>query len=147
MKKYLFTVLIFCIFLLCCSKVGQSDKESLQNGNSLSQKVDIDITKMNLNLASAQIQNIELNPKQYIGKTIKIAGSYYYASYPDTHEHFVLLSDAASCCQYGFRFIRDGDYKYPKDYPPVLTKIELIGVIGSDEQGCYLSVDEFKSLK
>ena len=116
--------------------------------------VDVDLTAMSKTLVYAEVFNILINrPDAYLGKTIKMNGVYAVAHYDklDQYYHFIVIEDAAACCQQGFEFIRNGNYVYPKDYPKEKAKIEVTGVFkkgrdASDNTYYYLAAEDFKTL-
>ena len=178
MKKYLFIILTLC--LICVSAAGCSKNEASQsdggkyethgisavnggvdNNSAKARKkpsaggtVDVDLTVLSGTMVYAEVYNIILKPKKYIGKTIKIRGPYYAVNYnyggTGRYYHYVIIEDAAACCRQGFEFIWNGEHAYPGDYPEDQTKIEVIGVFDSyDELGqtyYYLAIDHLSIL-
>jgi hypothetical protein len=110
--------------------------------------VDVDLTIMSSTMVYAEVYDILFNPDDYIGKTIKMNGPYVPLFYDETglYYHYVLIEDAAACCQNGMEFIWSGDHTFPNDYPDEQARIEISGVFGSyEELGMtyyYLSVDD-----
>jgi len=102
--------------------------------------VDIDLTAMSSTMVYAEVYNMLLYPERYVGKTVKASGE-YYASYweeTDTYYHYVVIADAAACCEQGLEFIWDeGAHSYPADYPVDYTPVEIIGTFGMYEEGGY----------
>lgn len=117
--------------------------DSAKNENSF-----IDLTALSSTMVYAEVNNMMTNPDNYMGKTIKMCGSYYtsYFDETDMYYHYVIIEDATACCAQGLEFIWNGDHVYPADYPDEQTQIEISGVFGSyDELGItyyYLAVDE-----
>ena len=151
MKKIIyccFAVIFISIFISGCKKQAktlkypQAKEKQAVNGYSMipvkaekksskkesdSNKIDIDFTKYNYNMASAMIYDMFMNQEEYLGKRVRIKGQ-FYASVDDFGLFFaVLLYDATACCQTGFSF-EDNKRKYPDDYPPILSDIEMTGV-------------------
>jgi hypothetical protein len=114
--------------------------------------VDIDLTTMSGTLVYAEVYNIMMRPEEYMGKTIKMSGPYYSSYYDktDLYYHYVIVEDAAACCQQGLEFIWEGDHAFPDDYPADATRVEVVGEFGSyDELGItyyYRSVDDITRL-
>ena len=110
--------------------------------------VDVDLTAMSATMVYAEVFNIMTAPDDYIGKTIKMSGPYSasYYNQTDQYYHYVLIEDAASCCQQGIEFVWNGEHAYPDEYPEVQSRIEVVGVFDSyDELGqtyYYLAVDD-----
>ena len=137
MKRNLLGWLTLCLLVLCTA------------GHA----VDVDLTAMSKTMVYAEVFNILGNPEAYLGKTIKMNGIYtvlYYGKI-NKHYHYVVVEDAAACCQQGFEFVRSGNYVYPKDYPKEKAKIEVTGVFkkGRDDIGYtyyYLAINDLKTL-
>jgi len=115
--------------------------------------VDFDLTKLGSTMLFAEVTNILSNPNDYMGKTIRIRGMINNSYYEETDKYYqyVLVGDAAACCQQGLEFIWSGDHTYPDDYPEDNAQIEVTGVYGRYEElgvgYCYLDVDELIVLK
>lgn len=77
-----------------------------------------------------QTNDIYINPKNYIGKTIKIEGLVY--SYEETSGDicYAVVRNTPGCC--GSDGLAGIDIRYNKDYPELDKWIEVVGVIGSD---------------
>lgn len=161
MKKYLYILLLLCLMGLLlsgCAKTNAdqttSDTPETQEQKSATANVivDVDLTALNSTMVYAEVFNMTTNPEDYLGKTIKMSGSYSTTFYDETglYYHYVIIEDAAACCQSGLEFIWNGEHKYPDDYPAEQTKIEVVGVFGEyDEFGetfYYLAVDEISIL-
>ncbi|MCL1828352.1 MAG: hypothetical protein FWG32_02535 [Oscillospiraceae bacterium] len=142
MKKNLSFILFFC--LICMFAAGCSGKETPQTDDG----VDVDLTILSSTMVYAEVYNITSSPGDYMGKTVKMSGPYYASYYSETglYYHYVIVEDAAACCQSGLEFIWNGNHDYPEDYPEEQTIIEVVGVFGSyDELGrtyYFLSVDD-----
>lgn len=100
------------------------------------EKVDIDLTALSSTLSVSEMTNMMSSPKNYIGKTVKIRGS--FASYPNPvtggYYFTCTIQDAAACCTRGMEFILAGDATYPDDYPPVKSIICIIGVFDTYQE-------------
>ena len=159
MKKYMYIVFFVC--LACLLVTGCADKGSTQpetNKTNTQERsknggVDLDLTAMSSTMVYAEVYNIMTYPDDYMGKTIKINGSYNPLYSEDTQQyyHYVIIVDAASCCQSGLEFVWSGEHTYPEDYPEEETKIEVTGIFGSyNELGteyCYLAVNSITVLE
>jgi hypothetical protein len=109
----------------------------------------LDLTALSSIMVYSEVNNIMVNPEEYIGKTIKISGPYNASFWEETgiYYHYVIISDATACCQSGLEFIwDDNSHIYPKDYPENDTEIEVEGVFSTyEELGVtyyYLKTDE-----
>ena len=98
--------------------------------------VDVDLTALSSTMVYAEVYNIMVSPDKYIGKTVKMRGSYYASYYDETgkYYHYVIIEDAAACCQQGLEFIWNGDHTYPEDYPADGTEVEVVGTFDTYEE-------------
>jgi len=165
MKKYLLALMLLC--LICAFATGCSNNDAAQTGRDKDEtqtdsdnagkqdnpaaetkKVDVDLTVLSSTMVYAEVYNIVTNPKDYIGKTIKMSGTYYSSYFDKTSQfyHYVVNEDATACCSQGLEFIWKGTHTFPDDYPEDNSKIEVVGIFGRyDELGktyYYLSVDD-----
>ena len=140
MKKYMPLFLLLCLTFV-------------KNPAAAAGSVDVDLTMLSRTMVYAEVFNITTNPKDYMGKTIKIRGPYNAVYYDETglYYHYVIIPDASACCQQGLEFIWKGEHTYPNDYPKEKTIIEVVGVFGSYEElgrtYYYLTVDEVNVLE
>ncbi|MBO7485227.1 MAG: hypothetical protein J6T84_04130 [Spirochaetaceae bacterium] len=148
MKKRIFACLAAALILAAYTKQAKAvpaaerqnfainvkaEKKSAKSSTDKN-KIDIDFTKYNYNMASAMIFEMFMDQEAYLGKRIKIRGKFYTDK--DEHGQFfaVLLYDATACCQTGFSF-EDSSRHYPKDYPELLEDIEIVGVFSKKFYG------------
>jgi len=147
-----------CTFIAGCSEnntalTDGSGSQTVQTGSNSSVGDYIDLTAMSSTMVYAEINNMMTNPKDYMGKTVKMSGPYYTGHVEETgnNYHYIIIEDATACCQQGLEFIWKGDHTYPDDYPPDNARIEAAGVFGSYEElgntYYYLAVDDIKILK
>ena len=126
--------------------VGENSQVKGSEGDA---SIDVDLTELSSTMVYSEVYNMMNKPEDYVGKTIKIEGTYYASYWQDTgkYYHCVMISDAAACCQNGIEFVWDNDtHVYPDEYPPDNTVIELTGVFELyEEMGetyCYLKTDD-----
>jgi len=102
--------------------------------------VDVDLTVLSTTLLSAEMNNIYSNGDDFVGKKIRVQGTYDYMAYEglDVQYHYILTQQGDACCQEGFEIIRNGDYVFPDDYPKLGTTIEVDGVFGIYKEDEYL---------
>ena len=143
MKKYGSILLALCLLCLCAPGCAESKKD---------ERDFIDLTRLTDILLFAELNNIMASPGNYVGKTIKVRGTYDAQFYEPTQTfyHAVLIADETSCCSQGFEFRWSGEHSYPEDYPEIGAKIEITGVFGRyDEFGNayhYLKTDGITAL-
>jgi len=139
--KNLFILLFLTIFICipvigCASDVKEHD-------------VDIDFSDLSMTMIQAEYQRILSNSEDYMGKTIKMNGTYYSFQIDEAGNiaHFVIIIPGDDCCQMGFEFKRGENYVYPADYPAQNAMIMVTGTLDKHEQFgavyIYIDVDEF----
>ena len=99
--------------------------------------IDIDLTKGNANLVYAQVYDMMYSPDSYIGKKIKMEGTftYYHNEETDKYYYACFIADAAACCQQGIEFEPAKKVKFPDDFPKVGAKISVTGVFYTYKEG------------
>lgn len=128
------------------SNTEQLDEIGFNTGSEV--EVDVDLTVLSSTLVYAEVYNIMVSPEKYIGKTVKMRGSYYASYYEETgkYYHYVIIEDAAACCQQGLEFIWNGEHTYPENYPSDGTEVEVVGTFDTYEElgvsYSYISTDE-----
>lgn len=107
-----------------------------------SAKIDLDLTKLSSTMVYAEVYNMMLSPEEYIGKTVRMGGSFtifqatddYGQVIPDTLYFACIIADAAACCAQGVEFVLEGDYSYPEDYPELESSITITGEFQTYEE-------------
>ena len=117
-------------------KKEKAEKSSANKAPSKPEKVDLDLTTMSSTMVYSEVFNMVTTPENYIGKTVKMRGTYmyYYDEKPDHYYFFCLISDAMACCSQGIEFSLTKDYHYPEDYPKPDDEITVVGVFDSYEE-------------
>lgn len=93
--------------------------------------VDMDLTVMGSDMVYATVYQLMVDPDTYVGKTIRMEGTYYAAYYEPTEKyyHYCIIADATVCCTQGMEFVwDDGSHVYPDEYPAEETEIIVTGV-------------------
>jgi len=131
---------------------GSDDRANYMNDRTfrVPDKVDIDLTEMSSSLVYSEVYNIVTEPTEYLGKVIKVAGT-FNASYfepTDNYYYYVIVQDATACCANGIEFIWNGQHDFPNEYPDNGDTIEITGVFGQyEEEGItyyYLLTDQIE---
>ena len=101
---------------------------------------DIDLAELSLTVIQAEYQRIVSNPDDYIGKTIRVYGSYQSFIANDTGNivHYIIIVPGDVCCQLGFEFIRTANYKFPEDYPKQNSMILINGTLEKNDASSAL---------
>jgi len=143
--------LVFPIIILMLV-AGCASNSTSNPADGDTRHVDVDLTILSETIISAELMHIILNSDDYIGKTIKVGGTYANIFHEATgmHYHYVITKQGDACCQEGIEFILTDDRKFPDDYPAMGTPIELIGVFSRGEgdgiRFFYLATDDIHIL-
>ena len=124
-KITIYSLIISCLILLVFISLGVSKQVSAQPDY-------IDLTKMNTNLAYAQVANMINSPDIYDGKTIKVAGKYSYSE--NTHKHSITILDTLGCCSLVVEFELQNE-----NYPTENKYITIEGVFSTYSVDIHVS--------
>lgn len=100
-------------------------------GKGAGGKVDLDLSAMSGTVVYAEVYNIVYSPSSYLGKTMRIKGSYaenYYAPTGKTYS-YIVIADATACCSQGLEVELNG-----KSSPSYGDEIIVTGVFTSYEE-------------
>ena len=97
--------------------------------------IDIDLTTMSSTMVYSEVQNMMMNPSDYLGKTVKMRGSFNVAEIEDNRYFACIIKDATACCSQGIEFEWKGDHAYPQDYPAIGTELTVIGTFNTYMEG------------
>ena len=102
-------------------------------------EIDVDLTIMSSTMVYSEVSNMMQYPEAYIGKTIKMDGSFNVIRDPNSGLYYFLclIEDATACCAQGIEFELSGEYEYPEDYPEKSSEICVIGVFDTYQEGRY----------
>lgn len=106
--------------------------------------VDLDLSAMSGTVVYAEVFNIMMSPEQYVGKTLRMSGTFAVA-HDLVNGHLYtscVIQDATACCSQGIEFEWAGEHAYPEDYPQLDSEIEVCGTFEQyeDENGAYYHV-------
>ena len=130
MKKIFFALLIF--IFAGCSDVSNAYVEKT---------VDVDLTVLNAIMLSGELNNIFVNnPNNYIGKTIKVNGTYTESFPGENNEifHFVLVYIDSCCTPRPIMFFPAGEFISPE----LGTQIEVTGIFNEFPEYDLYYLDE-----
>lgn len=158
----IFFILISAFMISGCNTKKEANENSATvdgaittNNSSTNTKlpeVDLDFSKFNYNMISAEIFNIMIEPEKYVGKTIRFKGQFFSSFEQEKNQRFysILIYDATACCQTGFEFILSGNPQYPQDFPVEGANIQLSGTLTyANLDGLdyfYIACDSFELL-
>ncbi len=141
MKKKGICLLIAClaaVFTLAgCADGDAGGHETVIDDTD---RTDVDLTALSSTMVFSEVYNMMAAPEDYIGRTVKMAGSYacYHDEMTDNYYYACVISDATACCSQGIEFVLTDDYVYPDDYPEEGDEICVVGTFGTYLDGDYL---------
>lgn len=99
--------------------------------------IDVDLTNKSANMVYAEVYNMMVAPEDYVGKTIKMKGTFaqFHDETTDKYYFACIIKDAMACCSQGIEFVLNKKYKFPKDYPKEGDKICVVGVFETYKEG------------
>ena len=89
---------------------------------------DVDLTALSSTMVYSEVYNMLVQPDEYVGKTVKMSGTFNVSHGAERDYYFCLIADATACCSQGMEFILGGGRQYPDDYPSVETEITVTGI-------------------
>ena len=89
--------------------------------------VDVDLAALSPSLVYGEVSNMIVNPDAYVGKSVRMMGTFSTSEYEGKRYYACIIKDATACCANGIEFVWAGDHSYPADYPAVDTEITVIG--------------------
>ena len=97
--------------------------------SSAKKKYDIDLSRMSGTMVYAQVYQMVMEPRKFIGKHIKMKGifSSYYDEDSVRRFYGCVIQDALACCSQGLAFELAKPRKYPKEYPAEGAAITIMG--------------------
>ena len=144
MKKYASVLLIAMLLTGCASKqeptptteeaaiettiattIETTAETTAETSAAASER--IDLTGMSSTMMMAQVTAMQYEPESFLGKTVKMQGTFLVGEGEVRNYYYCLVADAAACCQQGFEFLWDG-HVYPDDYPEPGTEIIVEGI-------------------
>ncbi len=103
------------------------------------ENIDVDLSVLSGGLVYSEVYNMMSRPDDYIGKVIKMTGSYSY--YHDDGSgmdyHACIIQDATACCAQGIEFVTTKDFVYPDDYPSSGEDITVTGIFDIYYEGDF----------
>lgn len=103
---------------------------NVTESGELYETVDYDLTDMSSDMVYATVYQMMVYPEQYVGKTLRIEGSFYATYYEPRQKYYFycIIADATACCMQGMEFVwDDGSHIYPDEYPADNTEVVIEG--------------------
>ena len=142
MKKLIFVSILFALFIMGCSEKAD----------------DSGIVEIRENMFITQINDINLNYRSYLGRTIKLEG-FFKHNFWEEYNWFYVIRNAPGCCgddgEVGFEVSWNADYLNPeaeqRGYPNPDEWVEAIGELKSynflGTNHIYLALSELNVLE
>ena len=137
MKRKVVCLLLACMCLLCSfgsAQQAETEKEDVQ--------IDLDLTMFSGNVVYAQVYQMMVDPKAYVGKVIRVSG--LLDVFEDTQTGMVytscIIPDATACCAQGIEFVWAGDHLYPDAYPETGSELTVTGRFETYMEGEYMYI-------
>ncbi len=99
--------------------------------------VDVDLTKLSSTMVYSEVYNMMTAPDNYMGKRVRMKGSFAYAEGDGRYYFACIISDATACCAQGIEFILKDERKFPEEYPTKGTEITVVGIFDTYMEGAY----------
>ena len=156
MKKTICTVLAFTLLLLAsgCGQTARTAEPeatlpaktpvtaapSVETGEAPAQAeetadpasegehVDVDLTQLSSTMVYSEVYAMVYEPEQYIGKTVKMRGSFATQEYDGNRLYACVIQDATACCAQGLEFELAEALAYPEDFPEEGAEITVVGI-------------------
>lgn len=115
----------------------QKEKDIFFTSDAVVDSSPIDLTGLDSLMAYGAVYEMILAPQEYVGRDVKMQGTYYAEYYESTGEyyHYVVVEDAQACCKQGLEFVLTGEHMYPDEYPANETPVLIDGTFGYYEVG------------
>ena len=94
------------------NNVSEAEEASSDDGlpspdKSGANGVDYDLTQMGSDMVYATVYQMMVDPESYVGKIVRMEGSYYFVNYEDLGKSYsyCIVKDATACCAQGIEFV------------------------------------------
>lgn len=119
------------------STIHDTLKSNEETKENIDYNVEVDLTKMNSTMVYAEVYNMMMLPDDYIGKTVRMRGSFTYTKGDGRYYFACLIADATACCAQGIEFVTKEKLKFPDDYPKISDEITVVGTFDTYYEGEY----------
>ncbi len=130
---------VLCIILTLLVMASAAGCGNSNNVSPDAESYDVDLTELSSTMVYSEVYNMVTSPDNYLGKQIKMRGSFgvYQDQTTGKLYYACLIADATSCCSQGIEFVLEGDYTYPDDYPEINSVITVTGTFDTYEENGY----------
>ncbi|MBR5419887.1 MAG: hypothetical protein IK115_01925 [Lachnospiraceae bacterium] len=103
---------------------------------STTEGIDVDLTILSSTMVYSEVYNMMSVPEDYIGKTIKMEGSYSYCrdDVSGAEYYACIIQDATACCSQGLEFVPEN----PEAVPAEGESVTVVGVFDTYLEGDYM---------
>ncbi len=114
----------------------ETEADDITEGNAINGNVDVDLTKLSSTMVYSEVYNMMYTPQDYIGKTVKMSGTFVAYTNQDGSKYYpaIIIADATACCSQGLEFVLKGNPSYPDGYPEMETEITVVGTFETYEE-------------
>lgn len=98
-------------------------------------KVDIDLTTLSSSMVYAEVYDMMAAPDRYIGKKVRMSGTFTYFAGENRYYFACLIADATACCAQGIEFVLKNERSFPEEYPEVGELVTIVGVFDTYYEG------------
>ena len=102
-----------------------------------SSEAEVDLTLFSGNMVYALVSRMIYQPDEYLGKTVKMSGTFAVAEEETRNYYACIIKDALECCASGIEFEPGGEYVYPDDFPESGTEITVLGTYDMYEENGF----------
>ncbi len=85
----------------------------------------------------SEVLHMMESPDDYLGKTVRMRGSFAYGQGDDRYYFACLIADATACCSRGIEFVLKDARVFPDEYPAVGKEITVTGVFDTYYEGDF----------
>ena len=114
---------------------SSSSKTSDTPKKTSTRAVDVDLTTMSSTMIYAEVNQMVTTPEKYMGKKIRMAGTFNYTQGNGKTYFACIISDATACCAQGIEFDLADQRKFPDEYPKSGAQITVSGVFTTYNEG------------
>lgn len=107
---------------------NRPEPETKSTSTATSGDYDVDLTQLSSTMVYSEVYNMVYEAENYIGKSVKIEGTFAVYEGEGRNYYACLIADAAACCSQGIEFVWKGDHVYPDDYPELGSEITVTGI-------------------
>lgn len=117
------------------AEADQTEKETAASLPADKTSVDVDLTELSSTMVYSEVYNMMTSPDDYLGKRVRMNGSFAYAQGDNRYYFACIISDATACCSQGIEFVLSDERKFPEQYPEKGTNITVSGIFDTYYEG------------